>query len=212
MFRDREHAAHLLSDELVEYKDSDAVIVAIPRGGVPIGFHLANSLGLQFDIVPSKRIKDPTHSHQSIGSVCLDGLDLVSVSHDVPQDYICHQVAMLKFNLRSQNQYYRNSVEPIMLKDKVILLVDDKLVCENQVLASLRSLHSQQPRKIIIATPVALPNVLKRLKKEQYEVICLATPSHANAVETFYEHLPKVTHEEVKQLFWNSRQNTNLVC
>jgi predicted phosphoribosyltransferase len=173
---------------------------------------MANSLGLQFDIIPSKRIKDPTHSHQSIGSVCINGLDLVSVSHDVPQDYIYHQVTMLKFNLRSQNQYYRGSVEAISLKDKVILLVDDKLVCENQILACLRSLHCQQPRKIIVATPVALPHILKRLKKEQCEVISLATPSHTNVAETFYEHLPKVTHEEVKQLFWNSRQNTNLVC
>jgi putative phosphoribosyl transferase len=200
MFRDRKHAAHLLAEKIGGYKNSDAIVIAIPRGGVPVGYHLAQALQLPLDIVPSRRIKDPAHSNQTIGSVCLNGSDFVESTYDIPQDYIYHQATMIKYSLRCQYKFYRGNEVPICLKDKNVLLVDDKLSCENQILACVRSVRSQQPKKIIVVAPVAAANTLRRLQNENCDVVCLIAPSRTNAVEAFYEYLPPVTDTEVKEL------------
>ncbi|MEK6782580.1 MAG: phosphoribosyltransferase family protein [Bacteroidota bacterium] len=210
MFHDRKHGARLLAEILDEYKDSDAVIVAISRGGVPIGYHLANSLHLPLDIISSKQIKDPAHSHLTIGSVSLDGLDLIENNSHIPQDYIYHQTSMIKFNLHNQYKFYRGNEEPIDVKDKIVILVDDKLTYENQILACLRSIRNHQPRKIIVASPVVSTAVRRRLDRECCEISCLMIAPNTAHVETFYEVLPKVTDEEVKRLLENSKGNYNM--
>ncbi len=119
MFQHREHASHLLVEKLTHFKDSDAVVVAIPRG---IALHLAQALHLPLDIIPSRRIKYPANSFETIGSVSLDGLDLVENDHDIPQDYIYHQAIMIKHSLRCKYKFYRGSNEPICLKDRMLVL------------------------------------------------------------------------------------------
>jgi putative phosphoribosyl transferase len=204
MFRDRIHAAHLLAEELNGYKDSDAIVVAIPRGGVPIGHHLADALHLPLDVIPSRRIKDPANNHKTIGSVSLDGLDLAESNSDIPQDYIYHQALMIKYSLHAQYKFYSSHDAPLCLKERVVLLVDDKLKCENQIIACLRSVRNQGPKKIIVTIPVASVKIIQRLADENCEVVCLITPTRTNAVEAFYEFLPPVTDEEVKQLLGES--------
>jgi putative phosphoribosyl transferase len=208
MFRDRKHAAHLLAEKLDYYKNSDAIVVAIPRGGVPVGHHLAQALQLPLDVIPSRRIKDPAYSNQTIGSVCLGGSDFVENMYDIPQDYIYHQVTMIKYSLRCQYKFYRGNDTPICLKGKTVLLIDDKLNCENQILASVRSVRSQQPQKIIVAAPVASAYALRRLQNENCDVVCLIAPSRTNAMEAFYEYLPPVTDNEVKELLFRYSEKT----
>lgn len=208
MFRDRKHAAHLLAEKLDDYKNSDAIIVVIPRGGVPVGHYLAQELQLPLDIIPTRRIKDPAYSNQTIGSVCLNGSDFAESTYDIPQDYIYHQATMIKYSLRCQYKFYRGNDAPICLKDKTVLLVDDKLNCENQILACLRSVRSQRPKKIIVVAPVASAYVLRRLQNENCDVVCLIAPSRTNAVEAFYEYLPPVTDNEVKELLLRYNEKT----
>lgn len=208
MFRDREHAAHLLAEELTHFKNSEAVVMAIPRGGVPVALHLAQALHLPLDIVPSKRMKDPANCHETIGSVSLNGLDLVDDCHDIPQDYIYHQTILIKHSLRCQYKFYQGDNKSICLKDKTVLLVDDKIKYESQILACIRSLLSQQPRKIVVVTPVASGPIIQRLQNENYEVVSLITPLRTSALEAFYEYLPPVTDVEIQLLLKNTYEES----
>jgi putative phosphoribosyl transferase len=206
MFRDRAHAAHLLGEKLKEYKNTNAVVVAIPCGGVPIGHQLANELHLPLDVIPSGRIKNPASCCETIGSVSLNGIDMIESTCDIPQDYIYHQVLMTQYNLRKQYKFYQSNNEPMCLRDRVVLLVDDKLKYENQIVACLRSIRDRQPKKIIVVTPVVSADSLQRLQRENCDVVSLIAPLRTNAVEAFYESLPPVTPEEVKQLLMESNK------
>jgi predicted phosphoribosyltransferase len=204
MFRDRKYAAHLLAEKLAEYKGKDAIIVAIPRGGVVIGYHLAVALGLPLDIIPSKRIKDPTDPHRSIGSVTLNGVDLLPNILQIPQDYIYHQVTMTQHLLKHEYEKYVGAQQPKNLTDKTLLLIDDRISSTSQFLACYRSLANRNPRKIIAVTPVLTNDALQRLKEENCDVIYLDATRHVN-LEEYYEFLPKVTEEEIIQLMHNAR-------
>ena len=200
MFLNRKHAAHLLSDKLVAYKDSNSVVVAMPRGVVPVGYHLAAELHLPLEVIPCKRIEDAVDSHKSIGSVSLDGVALSGENLNIPQDYICHQVAQLKHRLQAQNQFYNQDRHPIDVNRKVVILVDDRMESESQMLACLRSVRNQMPERIIVAVPVATPRAAQKVRDESDDFICLLMPSRIEAPEAFYEYLPAVTDDEVKFL------------
>lgn len=206
MFHDRKHAAHLLAEKLIGYKgqDQDAVVVAIPRGGVQIGHDLAVALGLPMDIIPSKRIKDPSHPNQSIGSVSLDGVDILPNNVGIPQDYIYHQVAMIQQALRHQ---YKQFVWPSPIKDlanKILLVVDDRMNSASQFLACYRSLAKHRPKKIVAVVPVLTDDSLCRLKEEDCEIVYLETTCHTN-LNDYYTHLPNISDEEVILLLHDSK-------
>jgi putative phosphoribosyl transferase len=201
MFQDRKHAAHLLAEKLIEYKgqDKDAIVVAIPRGGVQIGHDLAVALGLPLDIIPSKRIKNPSNPNQSIGSVSLDGVDILPNNVGIPQDYVYHQIAMIQRALRHQYEQYVGSPTTKDLTNKILLVVDDRMNSVSQFLACYRGLAKKLPKKIIAVVPVLTNDSLRRLKEENCEVVYIDTTCHAN-LNDYYTHLPNVSDEEVIQL------------
>lgn len=201
MFQDRKHAAHLLAENLIRYKghDQDVVVVAIPRGGVQLGHHLAMALGLPMDIIPSKRIKDPSHPNQSIGSVSLDGIDILPNNVGIPQDYVYHQVAMIQHALRHQYEHYMGPHSIKSLTNKTLLVVDDRMNSASQFLACYRSLIKHRPKKIIAAVPVLTDDSLRKLKEEDCEVVYLDTSCHTN-LNDYYTYLPEVSDEEIIQL------------
>ncbi|MCE2895708.1 MAG: hypothetical protein LW721_14835 [Flammeovirgaceae bacterium] len=201
MFHDRKHAAHLLAEKLIGYKgqDQDAVVVAIPRGGVQIGHDLAMALGLPMDIIPSKRIKDPSNPNQSIGSVSLDGVDILPNNVGIPQDYVYHQIAMIQRALRHQYEQYVGPPPIKHLANKILLVVDDRMNSASQFLACYRSLAKHLPKKIIAVVPVLTDDSLRKLKEENCEVVYIDTTCHSN-LNDYYTHLPNVSDEEVIQL------------
>lgn len=198
MFQNRKQAAHLLGEKLIEYKNSNAVIVAIPRGGVPVGYYLAVELNLPLEVILCKRIKDVVDSHKSIGWVSLEGVAISGENLDFPQDYICHQVASLQHGLKAQYRFYCQDRKPLDLNGKVVILVDDRLETESQMLACLRSIRNQTPEKIIVAVPVATSRAAKEVVCEADDFIHLLMPSRVEAAEAFYEYLPPVSDDEVK--------------
>jgi len=198
MFQNRKQAAHLLSEKLKVYKNGNAVIVAIPHGGVPVGYYLAAELNLPLEVILCKRIKDVVDEDKSIGWVSLDGVAIPGENLDIPQDYICHQVATLQNGLKAKSRFYSQDRKRMDLNGKVVILVDDRLETESQMLACLRSIRNQTPEKVVIAVPVATSSRAKEVVGEADDFICLLLPSRVEAAETFYEYLPPVTDDEVK--------------
>lgn len=200
MIQNRKRAAELLGEKLILYKNANAVIVAIPRGGVPVGYHLAAELHLPLEVILCKRIKDVVDSHQSLGWVSLDGVAMPGENLDFPQDYIYHQVALLQHSLKAQYRSYYEDRKPMDLQGKVVILVDDRLETESQMLACLKIIRDQMPEKIIVAVPVATSRAAQKVVGQADDFICLLMPSRVEAAEAFYEFVPPVTDEEVKAL------------
>ena len=203
MFKNRVEAAKLLLKQLTNYgNNKDVVIVTIPRGGVPIGKILSNSLKAPLEIVLSKKIGNPFHKEFAIGAVTLTDRILSPVAADAPQEYIDDETERIRQLLSQRQIMYYGVRKPMNLSNKVIIIVDDGVATGNTLISSIKLLNKMNPRKIIVALPVSPPETLKTIKelKEVNEVICLLTPPDFYSVGQFYEDFSPVSDDEVVKL------------
>ncbi|MEN2284119.1 phosphoribosyltransferase family protein [Algoriphagus sp. SE2] len=199
-FKNRKEAALLLVEKLMDYKDKDAVVLAIPRGGVPIGYIIAKSLNLPLEIVLSKKIGHPFHKEYAIGAVTLKNRILSPAANDIPDDYIEEETKKIKENLRQRFQKFCGDKEEMNLHGKILLVVDDGVATGNTVLSIIEMLREEKPKKIVIAIPVSPPDAFQNLQNSPFvdEVICLIVPNDFRAVGQFYEDFSEVDDEQVK--------------
>jgi len=203
MFKNRIEAARLLSEKLIDYSNiNDVVVVTIPRGGVPLGKVLADSLKAPLEIVLSKKIGHPFHKEFAIGAVTLTERILSPVAADAPQEYIDDETERIRQLLSQRQIMYYGVRKPMNLSNKVIIIVDDGVATGNTLISSIKLLNKMNPRKIIVALPVSPPETLKTIKelKEVNEVICLLTPPDFYSVGQFYEDFSPVSDDEVVKL------------
>lgn len=196
ILQDRLQAAHLLAEKFLAYKNSDAVVVAVPKGGVPIGFALSELLNVSFEIMPCKKIQHPAYANKSIGSVSVDELIVSDGSRNIPQDYIYHQTVLIQQTLKNQSAYFRGDKKIVSLAGKTVILVDDVIQSGDTITACLRSIQKQKPERVILATAVATPEVLELLSGEVGEFVALQTEKKSHLHNVF----PPVTDQEVKNI------------
>jgi putative phosphoribosyl transferase len=201
-FKNREEAALLLVEKLKEYKDENAVVLAIPRGGVPLGYIIAKSLNLPLEIVLSKKIGHPFHKEYAIGAVTLKNRVLSNAANDIPEDYIESETEKIRENLRQRHQKFCGAKKDLNLHGKILLVVDDGVATGNTMLSILEMLHEEKPKKIVVAVPVSPPDAIQNFQNSPFidEVICLMIPLDFRAVGQFYEDFGEVDDEQVKQL------------
>lgn len=200
-FENRQHAAYLLAERLLKYRSTDAVLVAIPRGGVITGYYLSQLLGIDLEVLPCKRLRNPADVSQSIGSVTANEVILHEGDHDIPQNYVYHQVKMLQRALeREQAQYYPAS-RPASLAGKTVIVVDDFVTTGDSILAVLKSVVRQKPGKIVVATPVIAEDALQNLYNVCDEVIYLRQAMRFESAKRLYKKLDDVSTAEAKQFF-----------
>lgn len=200
MFRDRIDAGMQLANRLVHYKNQDGVVLAIPRGGVPVGYRIAKKLGFPLEILLTKKIGYPGNAEYAVGAVSLSG-SYVDETIALPQEYIDREIATIREALEKRFQWFHKNRKPVTLKGKVVILTDDGIATGNTILAALRMVMAASPAKIIVAVPVAPRSFEKKL--EAYRVdewICLLTPRRFSAVGQFYEDFNVVSDDEVIQL------------
>lgn len=205
ILQNRIQAAYLLSERLSGYRDTDAIVAAVPCGGVPVGFHVAQILGLPLEIIQCKKIRHPADKNKSIGSVSMSNAFLDDGFLDVPQDYIYRKILSHQSEMNEKYRFYSGGNAPAKLTGKTVILVDDLLKSGDTMVACLKGIRKQQPRKLIIAVPVALSEAAERVSPEADEFISLVTDDNASDVSNFYEDFPRVSDEEVKALFIKSR-------
>lgn len=196
MLKNRTEAAQQLSDRLDQYSGKDGVVLAIPRGGIPIGYEIAKKLNWPLDIVLSKKIGHPTNKEYAIGAVSLTGYVL---NHDVPvpRDYIEDEVARIRTELQNKYHKYLDDQDPEVITDKIVILTDDGVATGQTLLSTIELLRRDKPSKIVVAVPVSSPKALKKIEEQVDEVICLLTPEDFRAVGQFYESFEQVSDEEV---------------
>ncbi len=203
MFFNREEAGYLLTDELQDYKDNlDAVIVTIPRGGVPIGAVLSKELNLPLELVLSKKIGHPFHKEFAIGAVTIQDIKLTSEAADAPKEYIEKETKRIREILKKRYKAYYGNRAPLSLNDKIVIIVDDGVATGSTLISSIELIKLQRPRLIIVALPVSPFSTLQEIKSLPgiKSTICLLTPAEFFAVGQFYEEFSPVSDAEVIKL------------
>jgi putative phosphoribosyl transferase len=210
MFINREEAGKLLAKELVVYKNKkEAVIVTIPRGGVPIGYIIAKQLKLPLEIVLSKKIGHPLHKEFAIGAVTLNDIILSDAATTVSSEYIESETTQIRTVLKQRQHAYYENKTALNLKDKIVILVDDGVATGNTLISSIKLIEKQKPSQIIVGLPVGPASVIKKIKELPYvtKTICLLTPYYFQSVGAFYEDFNPVDDKEVIRLLKASANN-----
>jgi len=219
IFKDRFEAGKELAKKIKELKDNgrivDPVVVALPRGGVPVGLMIAKELNAPLDILFVKKIPSPINEEAAIGSVSESGLVFVNSEAlellrnngiDVDESYI-QQTALEKIQemARKRDKY---KVDPIPLEGKDVILVDDGIATGASMYLAAQSVVRDLPRSITIAAPVA-PNdekVLDMLRKVSHNLVILQTPPMFMSVGQWYEDFHQLSDNEVKELLSEAQQ------
>lgn len=203
MFTNRTEAGRLLANRLAAYKHKKAVILAVPRGGLPIGAVLAKELELPLEVVLIKKIGHPLNKEYAIGAVSLNHIVLDKQAADISIDYIINETKRLRAILAERvDEFYKNR-QPLKLKNKIAIIVDDGIATGNTILATAQLVHEESPSKIIVAVPVAPLSTVLKISSSSYidEVICLQQPMDFRGVGEFYENFAEVSDEEAIKLF-----------
>jgi predicted phosphoribosyltransferase len=201
MFRDRADAASQLADKLLPIKTKDLVVLAIPRGGLPIGSEIAKAMGAPLDVVLTKKIGHPYQKEYAIGAVSLEDLILTDAI-GIPQEYIKEETTRIREVLKQSHKQYYNHRSPENLKDKTVIIVDDGVATGNTLLVTIALVKKQKPKKITVAIPVAPPSAIELLEStpDIDEVVCLHMPYNFHAVGQFYEKFHQVSDQEAIQI------------
>ncbi len=205
MFKNRTEAAILLAAKLAKYKDKDGIVLAIPRGGVPIGCIIAEAINFAFEIVLAKKIGHPKNQEFAIGSVSLNGIFIDKNCKDVSLHYIQHEAARLSEALKEKYTSFMGNKKPSDLTNKTVIIVDDGIATGHTISATIDSVKKSGANEIIVAVPVAPYKTSARISKLVNEFVCLLVPEKFQSVGRFYTDFSEVTDEEVIRLIQNSK-------
>ena len=196
MYYDRIDAGLVLAKELMKYKNDPGIVLAVPRGGVPIAYYVATQLGFPMDLLLTKKIGHPGNSEYAIGAVSLT--DRFVVPHeDVSQEYIDRETEMIRIKLKEMYVKFMGDKDPEPIKDKTVIVIDDGIATGNTLLSTISMLKKSEPAKIIIAVPVASQNAINKLSGLVDEIVCPLIPDTFYGVGGFYKNFDQVSDEEV---------------
>lgn len=208
MFQNREEAAYLLAQQLRQYAQPDALVVALPRGGVPLGAIIASQLHIPLDVILIKKIGHPAQPEYAIGAVSLNSR-VLNPNIDLPPSYFDEQTAAIRTELKKRYERYNQGRQPLPVAGKTVILVDDGIATGYTILAAAQLLRQAQAASVIVAVPVAPPRASQKLAPYIDAFVCLETPAHFQAVGQFYVDFSEVSHEEVVQLLAQHRSAEN---
>ena len=204
-FNDRIDAGLQLAFKLKKYVIDPCVVLAVPRGGVPVAYTVASELNFPMQLVLTKKIGHPINKEYAIGAASLT--DYFVIPHeDVTEVYIQQEVKRVQDKLKDMQQKFMGDRTILPLKGKTVIIVDDGIATGNTMLATVKVIRKEEPEKIIIAVPVTAAEAYKKLAKEVDEFICLLIAEEFYGVGAFYDDFKQVTDEEVKTYMNNLKQ------
>jgi putative phosphoribosyl transferase len=196
MFRDRIEAGLLLAAKLKKFRDEPGIVLAVPRGGVPVAYVVAKELGFPIEIIFTKKIGHPVNKEYAIGAASLT--DYFVVQHEgVTDEYIQQELRRIRKRLKEMYTGFMGDREPEKPEGKTVIVIDDGIATGNTLLGTVNVLRKSKPGKIIVAVPVASKSAVQKLSKEVDEVVAVLIPEEFYGVGAFYEDFEQVSDEEV---------------
>jgi predicted phosphoribosyltransferase len=200
MFYDRNEAALALAEKLADYKGKNPLILAIPRGAVPMAKVIADSLGGSYDVVFVRKLRAPYQPELAIGSVDESGWTYIAdfaASVGADAQYIASEKSVQLGTIKKRRAQYTPVRPPVDPAGRIVIVIDDGLATGATMISALHGLRNKKPTKLICAVPVSPPDTLRKIAELADEVVCLEAPSNFRAVGQFYENFPQVEDEEV---------------
>jgi putative phosphoribosyl transferase len=210
VFLDRRDAGRQLAAHLLDYRSENPVVLALPRGGVPVAFEIASALNAPLDLVLVRKIGVPFQPELAMGAI-VDGKDPeIVVNSELVAELAISDACIKKeakrqlVELERRRATYLAGREPVPIADATTIVVDDGIATGATAEVALRSVRRRKPRRIVLATPVAPPEALDRLKPYADAIVCLATPTSFGAIGMFYQDFTQISDEEVIALLLRS--------
>jgi predicted phosphoribosyltransferase len=204
MFRDRREAGERLAALLRANDVAADVVLAVPRGGLPVGRAVADALGVPLDVVVARKVGAPGNPELAVGAVAADGTVWLNESlvADLGLDdaYVEGAVERERTVAEGKLARYRQGRPPLALEGKHVIVVDDGVATGATTTACLRQVRTGGPARVVLAVPVAPPGTVERLRSEADEVLAVETPPSFSAVGQFYERFDQVSDEEAASL------------
>ncbi|HEX2339504.1 MAG TPA: erythromycin esterase family protein [Vicinamibacterales bacterium] len=204
-FANRSDAGRQLADRLLEYANrSDVIVLALPRGGVPVAHEVAARLKAPLDIFLVRKLGVPGHAELAMGAIAAGGIAVLSESLirqlGIPRALVDQVAARERLELERRDVAYRGGRRPAAVRDRTVILIDDGLATGSTMEAAILALRQQAPARIVVAAPVGARETCERLGRLADRVVCVSTPEPFDAVGLWYQDFSQTTDDEVRQL------------
>jgi predicted phosphoribosyltransferase len=205
MFANRRHAGQVLARALAGYaKQPGVIVLALPRGGVPVAHEVARALHAPLDVFIVRKLGVPGHEEYAMGAIATGGVrvmnDDVVRRMRIPDDAIASVARAEQQELERRERLYRGAREPLDVHGRTVILVDDGLATGYTMRAAVKALRRQRPSRLVVAVPTAAAETCQDLRAEADEVVCATTPEPFRAVGLWYEDFSQTSDEEVREL------------
>jgi predicted phosphoribosyltransferase len=210
-YRDRRHAGVELAARLARFEHrEDVVVLALPRGGVPVGAEVARALGAPLDVFLVRKLGLPGHPELAMGAIASGGVrvlneDVVSW-YRIPESVIDDVAREEQTELERREREYREGRGPIDVRDRAVLLIDDGLATGSTMRAAVQAIRARGPARVVVAVPVGSPDTCRQFVDLADEIVCARTPEHFAAVGQWYRDFSQTTDEEVKALLHSASE------
>lgn len=208
--KDRYQAGTLLAQRLSAYsRHPDAIVLGLPRGGVPVAYAVAKALDLPLDVFLVRKLGVPGNEEYAMGAIASGGLRVISKSVcdmlAIPISVVEQSAQRALQEIERRENLYHGDHPALPLQDRIVIVVDDGLATGSTMLAAVKALRQADPARIIVAVPVAASDSCRHLRPEVDELICLATPEPFYAVGLWYEDFTQTSDAEVQALLEKAR-------
>ena len=213
-FADRTEAGRRLAERLMRLKDQEPVVLALPRGGVPVAFEVAKALQAPLDLVLVRKIGAPFQPELAIGAVVDGERPELVINRDVvdeyriPESYLENERRRQLDEIERRRERYLAGRPRAPVRDRTAIVIDDGIATGATMEAALLATRRAGPRRLVLAVPVAPPDTLERLRPEVDEVVCLAVPAFLGAIGSFYRDFRQLDDDEVIELLQQAGQWT----
>lgn len=210
LFKDRVDAGRKLARELSKYANrSDVLILALPRGGVPVAFEVAKELNVKMDVFIVRKLGVPGNEELAMGAIASDNIRVLNEdivrSFQIPERVIDKVAENELRELERREHAYRGDRPKPEISGSIIILIDDGLATGATMRAAAAALKTKNPTKIVVAVPTAAPDTCEFFRREIDEVICVATPEPFYGVGAWYEDFSQTSDKEVCELLDKAR-------
>jgi putative phosphoribosyl transferase len=204
-FKNRTQAGELLAERLAAYRHhGDVIVLALPRGGVPVGFSVARALDVPLDILLVRKLGVPGHEEYAMGAIAGGGLCVLQpeVLHMLGiSEQVVEAVAQREMKeIARREKLYRANRPKLDVRDHVVILVDDGLATGSTMFAAINAVRQEKPARVVVAVPVGAPDTCKAVRSEVDEMICLLAPASFHAVGQWYEDFEQTSDDLVTAL------------